>query len=285
MGALQKTINEKGRHPVVAGLFYPEEKIDLESQLCSLGLESGVGGKAAAIIAPHGAWNLSGAPAAAAFSAAAGRAWQRNGGEGISRVVILGTIHNKEDQGIFFSDSQFFETPLGRMWIDSEVSETLASCSTLFETNDIPHLKETSVEVLLPLVQFCFPGAAIVPVLMGGAQPRLVSALARALQVSLEPILNDTLLVISSNISLQDDEPGARSAAESCIRLLEEKKTAEFISGVQDGRISSCGGPLIAALLESGLVADRKVRLVSNPLLTAKGDWGHYTCYAGIAFE
>jgi AmmeMemoRadiSam system protein B len=273
------SLKKKGRTPVVSGLFYPDDRAEMEAQIRVFGLECGVGGRASAIIAPHGAWNLSGALAATAFSAAAGRSNE------ISRVVILGNIHRIEKPGVFFSDSHFFETPLGKLPVDLQICESLHSCSTLFEVNDIPHLQETSVEVLLPLVQFCFPGAAIVPILMGGKQPRLISSLARALRIILEPIMAHTLLVVSSNLSIHADEQTARSATETCIQLLQENRTDEFIAGIYDGRIRACGGALIASLLESGLMDGKSARLVTGPLVRAQGEWGDFTCYAGIAFR
>jgi AmmeMemoRadiSam system protein B len=271
-------LQSKNRAPVVAGLFYPDDRAELTAALRGFGLEHGLGGVASAIIAPHGAWELSGAVAAGAFRAAAGRS------SAVSTVVILGTVHYKEPPGVYFSDSRFFSTPLGRLRVDRDICEALASCSTLFEINDIPHLQETSLETLLPMAKHCFPAATIVPILMKGAQPRLIAALGRALRIILEPVMNTTLVVVSSNISAHADEQSAREGAETCIRLLEENKTGDFIAGLYDGRISACGGALIAALLESGLLADKSAYLTSGPLTSAGGDRGDTSCYAGITF-
>jgi AmmeMemoRadiSam system protein B len=271
-------LKTRNRSPVVSGLFYPDDRAELAAQLRSFGLESGVGGAASAIIAPHGAWGLSGAVAAGAFRSAAIRSGV------VSTVVILGNIHYTESPGIYFSDSGFFTTPLGRLRVDQDICKSLASCSTLFEINDIPHLQETSVETLLPMAGYCFPAATIVPILMKGAQPRLIAALGRALRIILEPIMDTTLVVISSNIAVHADERAAREGAETCIRLLEENKARAFIAALYDGRISPCGGALIAALLESGLVADKPPRLTTSPLASAKGDGGDTTYYAGVAF-
>ena len=174
-------LESRNRSPIVAGLFYPDDGEELMARLHGFGLERGVGGAASAIIAPHGAWEFSGSVAARAFQSAAGRSGA------VSRVVIMGNIHHAESPGLYFSDSRFFTTPLGSLRVDQETCESLASCSTLFEFNDIPHLQETSVETLLPMAAHCFPSAAIVPVLMKGAQPRLVAALARALRISGAP--------------------------------------------------------------------------------------------------
>jgi AmmeMemoRadiSam system protein B len=272
-------LKPKSRSPVVAGLFYPEDEAEATAQLRGFGLERGSGGRGSAIIAPHGAWELSGAVAAGAFRAAAGRS------AAVSRVVILGTIHHAELPGVYFSDSHFFETPLGKLRVDQHICKALASCSTSFEFNDIPHLQETSLETLLPMARHCFPGAAIVPVLMKGAQPRLIAALGRALRIILESLMDATLVVISSNIAIHNDEQAARDEAENCVRLLEENRIDDFIAALRGGRISACGGALIAALLESGLVADQAARLVTGPLVSAKGERGDTAYYGGVVFS
>jgi AmmeMemoRadiSam system protein B len=277
----------KVRSPIVAGLFYPEEKSRMEAQLRSFGLEQAealCGGDAAAIIAPHGAWEFSGAIAGNAFSAAAGRTPRQKDGRGVSKVVLLGTIHTRPEEQIFLSDSSFFETPLGNLPVDLELEEELASCSTLFEINDIPHLREHSLEVLLPFIKFCFPGAAIVPILMGSSRISLVSALARALNIVFDPLLDQVLFVISSNLSKNSDEDIAFIQAKECIRLLQENETEKFIAGIYDGRISACGASLIGALLESGILKSREVRLLTDPMGKAQEDGGQTVYYGGVSF-
>jgi hypothetical protein len=67
--------------------------------------------------------------------------------------------------------------------------------------------------------------------------------------------------------------------------LLEENRTGEIIAGIYDGRISACGGALIASLLESGLMDGKSARFVTEPLVSARGERDDTTYYAGIAFE
>ncbi|MDR1374145.1 MAG: AmmeMemoRadiSam system protein B [Treponema sp.] len=281
MREMKTPIIEKIRSPIVAGLFYPEDRTAAAAALCSYGLEHGIGGYAKAIIAPHGAWEFSGSIAAAAFTAAAGRAARG----GVSRVAILGPSHHYTEEGLFLSDSDFFATSLGRLPVDRRLCSGLASCSTLFEYNDIPHLDESSIEVLLPFIRFCFPGASIIPILMSGSQPRFISALARALKITFEPNLEEFLLVVSSNLALDKDEERALLHAQNCRRLLEEGKNADLGRGIQDGSISACGGPLIAALLESGLFEGAAVRSLKDPLVMARAERGNITFYGALAFE
>jgi AmmeMemoRadiSam system protein B len=269
----------RGRASVVAGLFYPDLPETTEGLIRSYGLAPGQGGKAAAIIAPHGAWELSGAVAGAAFSAAAGR------GPELSYVVILGITHAVAGAGIFLSDSRYFETPLGKLPVARDLSSALASCSTLIEINDIPHLREHSVEVLLPFVKYCFPRTAIIPILMEGFRPSLISALAKALTIVFSPLAEETLFVVSANLSKHNDEELSFSQARDCLELLREQRSAEFTSALCEGRISPCGGSMAAALLESGLLAGKTAQVVSPTLVRAQGEDDKIVYYGGLAFE
>jgi AmmeMemoRadiSam system protein B len=269
---------EKVRFPVVGDLFYPGDRAGIEAQFRALGLERLAGGHAAAIIAPHGAWEISGRLAAAAFSAAGGRQ------DSLSQVFILGPIHG-QGEGIFLSDSDWFDTPLGPIKVDRETGNDLASCSTLFEVNDIPHLREHSIEVLLPFIKYCFPHASIVPILMGTLRRPLIDALARALKIVAGPVMGKSLCVVSCNVSVHSSGETARAQAEECVRLLMKKDADAFCAGLSGGQLSACGGALAASLLESGLLAGREAHLFSNPLGSARNEENKTVYYGALSYE
>lgn len=273
------TLAERVRSPIVGGMFYPEDKTEALTCIKSFGLERGTGGCAWVIIAPHGAWEISGPLAAAVFATAAGR----TGRNSPSRVVIMGPLHNQREDGLFLSNSHSFQTPLGNIPVDRETSEELESCSHLFQVNDIPHLQEHSIEVLLPFVKYCFPQAAIVPILMGRPRAPVIAALAYALKIVIEPVLKNTLLVISSNFAAEPRDEVARGRAEECMRLCAEKKAAEFNAALLSGRIDTCGGGLVASLLQSGLVDS--MRAIPQPLLHIKGEENTTVYYGALSFE
>jgi AmmeMemoRadiSam system protein B len=266
MIALEKRI----RSPIVEGLFYPEDSVGILSYMQSIGLKRGKGGLARAIIAPHGAWEISGSVAGAAFAAAAGR----TGRKSPSRIVIMGPTHEPGEKGIFLSNSDSFQTPLGDIPVDQEASGWIESYNPLFAVNDIPHLHEHSIEVLLPFVKYCFPHASILPILMGQPQKQYISVLAHALRAIFEPVMDDTLLVISFNLAADADE---------YIRLFTEGNHAELSIALQNGRIASCGGALVAALLQSGLI-DGTRPAASDSLLSARDEHNRTVYYGAFSF-
>jgi AmmeMemoRadiSam system protein B len=272
----------RSRTPVVDGLFYPEEPKVLQAQIRSWGIDAdaGRGGHGGIILAPHGAWELTGKIAGAAFALVAGK---KKSLPGADRVVLLGPVHRGSRGGLYLSDSAYFETPLGSIPVDRRLTRELGSCGTLFEINDAPHLAEHSLEVLLPLVRYCFPSAEIVPVLAGGSRPSLISVLARALNLVLKNRMKRTLLVVSTNLSSNIDPEKARTEADEIIRLLRNKDPQEFLACFKKGRLSACGAPILAGLLESGLAEGRTLR--TGPRCDGLGEDGETVCYGALGFE
>ena len=239
---------------MVNGIFYPDEKDSLRSLLASWGLKEDSGSPGRAILVPHGAWDLTGTIAGTAFAAL-----QKNPARDrkVRRVFLLGPCHGYDDEGIYLSESMSFQTPLGPLPVDMRLNLEFASCSTLIKVNDIPHLSEHSLEVILPLVKYCFPMAKIIPIIVKGERAALISGLARALRIIMEKYTEESLIVISSNISQNTDPDLALSMAEEFSFLLSGNDTEAFLAGLAEGRISPCGGALAGALLGSGLFAGK----------------------------
>ena len=271
------------------GIFYPDNQAAVTGQLALWGLKEGaerrfVGGKV--IIAPHAAWNISGSVAAAAFASVQADEveFDKAPARSINRVIILGPCHDSGDEGIYLTESTAFETPLGDLTVDRKLNRKLSSCSNLIRVNDIPHLSEHSLEVLLPLVKYCFPAAKILPVLVSGKRPILVSSLSRALRVILENNIEESLLVISSDVSANSDLAIALSMAEKFRSILSNMDTGAFFALLADGRISACGGAIAAALLKSGLLDGKRFSALS-PLIHNPEDDGLAVYYGAFAWS
>jgi len=265
------------RSPIVDGLFYPDDSAGVLSYMRGIGLMRGRGGQARAVIAPHGAWEISGSLAGAAFASAAGR-------EGLSRVVVMGPIHSNEGEGVFLSNSHSFQTPLGDIPVDQEACGWLEAYSPLIRVHEIPHLREHSIEVLLPFVKYFFPKAAIVPILMGGQGKRHARVLADALHAVFAPAMEDTLLAVSFNMTVHPDDAAEMEAVEECMRLFREGKRRKLYAAFNGGEVSGCGGALVSALMQSRLLDGMRPCLASESLLCARGEQDMTVYYGAFSF-
>ena len=266
------------RSPVGAGMFYPEEKKEILEYLRSFGFEESSGGHAKAIIAPHGAWNYSGSLVAKAFFSAMGRS------SSIKRVVLLGPIHDKREKGLFLSNSHSFHTPIGNIPVDREISEELEFHSKFFEINDIPHLSEHSIEILLPFVKYCFPEASIVPILMGQPKAQYIYDLAKALKDVIMPVLDETLIIVSSNLSSNTDQKTAQILAEEVLRLFSEKNSPALASAILEERLNACGAALAVGLFESGLLDETCTCSVADKMVSAVSAENNTVYYSELSY-
>jgi hypothetical protein len=270
--------DQKRRASVMGGIFYPESAEGatqaLETYLSAS--DSHTEDDAQAILAPHGSWEISGLISGAAFAAAQKRR--------PAQVVLLGPIHDGNEDGIFLTDSTSFETPLGDLDVAEDLIDELESCGTIFERNDIPHLYEHSLEILLPFVKYCFPTVKIVPILVGGYRPSVISSLSRALDVVFDSRLEETLFVLSSNLSEHPSGETKPNQSETFLSLLLERKEELIIPSLVRKEISACGASAVAALLSCRL-ASRWVPRVRASLCLDEGSGEPQRRYAALSFK
>jgi MEMO1 family protein len=221
------------RPPAVAGLFYPADRGRLQTQVRDLlaGAAASSNGIPKALIAPHAGYVYSGRVAGAAF------AKLRPGAQTIMRVVLIGPAHYVHVGGIAAPRVDAFETPLGRVPVDTEICSEICGLEFVTQTDD-PHAPEHALEVELPFLQTVLSSFHVVPLVVGDAAPQDVAKLLRRLWGGPE-----TLIVVSSDLSHYHNYETAQ-------RL--DLATAEAIERgdwISLGSRHACGWVAVAGLL------------------------------------
>ncbi len=116
---------------------------------------------------PHAGWRYSGRVAAITLSCFASESHTEQDNPQTGTVVIFGTSHYQGGIGhVLYPDGEW-ETPLGNLPVDESCGEAiLAVAGDLLKVDARAHSQEHSIEVLAPMVKYCFPEAAIVPILV-----------------------------------------------------------------------------------------------------------------------
>jgi AmmeMemoRadiSam system protein B len=117
---------------------------------------------------------------------------------------------------------------------------------------------------------------------MGRPGAQYIYDLAQSLKSVITPFLDETLIVVSSNLSSGDDVT-ARRLAEECLRLFSEKNAPALVSAVLDGRLNACGGALVVSLIESGLL-EKTAGYVTNDMICAVGTENNVVYYNQLSF-
>jgi MEMO1 family protein len=221
------------RPSAVAGQFYPRNPDRLRKQVSDLldNVAMPIKNIPEALIAPHAGYVYSGATAAAAF------ATLRNGAHTITRVVLIGPAHYVHVRGIAAPTVDAFETPLGRVPVDTSALDAIAGLPFVIQ-DDLAHAPEHALEVELPFLQTLLVSFRVVPLLVGDVTPEEIAQV--LLQLWDRP---GTLIVVSTDLSHYHDYETAQRLDAATAAAIEHGDWASL------GPHQACGSQAIAGLL------------------------------------
>ena len=109
------------------------------------------------IVVPHAGYIYSGEVAAYNFSLLKNKHYDT--------IIILGTSHHYLENVVSIYDGNYYQTPLGDVEIDSEITGKIIEAHNRFVFHEDVHNKEHSIEAQLPFLQYQLPNFKIVPIL------------------------------------------------------------------------------------------------------------------------
>ena len=180
------------RPAAVAGMFYPDDPIELKQTVTDLLAKAGAAESVRApkaLIVPHAGYIYSGPIAASAYARLADLRGR------IRRVVLLGPTHRVYVRGLALPEAERFATPLGEVMLDRD---------GMWQLNGLPqvirsaaaHQMEHSLEVQLPFLQQVLGDFQLLPLAVGEATAAEVAEVLEAVWGG-----DETLIVISSDLS------------------------------------------------------------------------------------
>jgi len=181
----------KVRKPAVAGMFYPSQREILTTQIQEFFQKTKRKQTKSPqiLIVPHAGYQYSGLVAAYGF---------RQLEDSFSKVILLGPSHQAYFFGGVVDENQFWETPLGRIRVDQNLSKKIVEANFGVSFSSFVHQKEHSLEVELPFLQIKLKNFQIIPLLLGQVDENFLEKLTKALLTMID---KKTLVVISSDFS------------------------------------------------------------------------------------
>jgi hypothetical protein len=276
------------RPPAVAGQFYPADAAALRGAIEGF-MRDAVPPRVAgpvALVVPHAGYIFSGQIAADAYRQALGRP--------VDTVVVLGTNHTSGTfHRVSVYDGEGYRTPLGVARVDRDLAAALVKeGGAVFDSS--LHAREHSVEVQIPFIQHVFPGAAIVPVVVGSPDPESCRRFGHALAALSSG--RRLLIVASSDLS---HYPEQRVAADVDRRTLEaiaglkadalaDMEARAAAAGARGVSTCACGeGPVRVAIEAARALGAVRGTVVSyaNSGDTAVGDPARVVGYGSVVFS
>ena len=208
-----------------AGTFYPSDKTELENFIKSYEIDNPKY-NSRGVIVPHAGYMYSGRLAA-------------NGIQHLKRnaknVFIFAPAHYERVFGCTVCDYDEFETPLGNIKVNKELTQKIAKFCDCNTANFVFE-KEHSIEVQLPLIKYFLPDAQIVPVLYGCEN-------FKNLCETIEHFWKDedNIFVISSDLSHLYPEKETSKIDNYTAKMIETNITQNFEQEQACGAVGVCG--------------------------------------------
>lgn len=153
------------RMALVAGQFYESSpelcRGQIEQMLPSEPICGPLPRKVISAIVPHAGWVFSGELAAMAFAAI------KQQKQHVDTFVIFGAVHSVRKNVAMVYNAGQWGTPLGRIDVDEQLAFAIINNAKELVVPDCQaHSREHSIEVQVPIIQYLFGDAKIVPIMV-----------------------------------------------------------------------------------------------------------------------
>jgi len=279
------------RNPVVAGAFYPYDSEELKNIIKGF-LEKAETEKkeVIGIVAPHAGYVYCGKTAAFVYKTISNK---------FETAVILGPNHTGIGVGVATCLGSW-KTPLGLVETDEEFFNELIKDSVIME-DPKSHLREHSIEVQLPWLQYRFQGFKIVPISINPAyfDVKTCREIGNKIADIVNKLKRKVLVIASSDFTHYgsmygylpfsgDSEQVIKKIKEidmNIINFIKKLKPEDMIKTCDGKRLTICGyGPIASMLFAAKKLNAKKGELVNySTSFDVSRNLGAVVGYAGIA--
>ncbi|MGC8538029.1 MAG: AmmeMemoRadiSam system protein B [Candidatus Micrarchaeia archaeon] len=278
-----RSSNMSLRRSVVAGEFYSSSASELSAFISKAIAEAKVPEgveKACAYVSPHAGYEYSGRTAAYAYKALSMNAHIKD----IDSIVLVGPNHTGIGTQISVSETDW-ETPLGTVRNDLELSKAIVDASGIAEFDESAHAGEHSLEVQLPFLQYLNIGKKAAFICMGYQDLDTSKDLALAIADAVKTLGRHAIVIASSDFNHYESRSIGEKKDKVLFKYIESLDYAEFNKSVDKVGSSACGyGPITVAMEYASMNGCKKGILLyySNSGLVT-GDFNSVVDYASFA--
>jgi AmmeMemoRadiSam system protein B len=264
------------RPPAVAGRFYPADEKSLRGEVRAYLSQPAAQAQIRALgcMVPHAGYTYSGHVAGAVFAAL----------QIPELCLVLCPNHTGVGRPLAIVSDGDWETPLGKVPIETEFATALKQRCTLLQEDSSAHRSEHAAEVELPFLQMCQPHLRFVPIALGtrdfDALARLGEAIADVIPAQKTPVL----VVASSDMNHYESDAITRVKDRNAIEPILALNARALFDVIEQQHISMCGfGPAVTMLTATKKLGAKSAELVKYATSgDIFGDRNLVVGYAGI---
>ncbi len=273
------------RTPAVAGMFYPNEKKELKKVIKECFLHnfgpgkippSNIKKKIFGVICPHAGYVYSGPIACNSF--------YEISSDLPDLFIIIGPNHWGIGSSVATMIDTKWETPLGEVEVDSEITEEISKLTDVIEIDNFSHSREHSLEVQIPMLQEIAANFKIVPIALINQSKEIAIKVGTAVAKIAQK--NKVMIIGSSDFTHYESNEFAYEQDSALIEPILELDVDRFYDVLHKRDISACGYGAIA----STMIACKEIGATKGELLKyatsgdISGDKSSVVGYGSIIF-
>lgn len=283
------------RAPAVAGMFYPDNAIELRALIdqCFRNQQFGPGRtlttttppsnkqrRIYGVVSPHAGYIYSGAVAANGFYEISSTDFHD--------VIMVGPNHYGIGSWVAAMKEGTWETPVGDVQVNSQMAEEIRKRSAALDFDDYAHSRDHCLEVQIPFLQCIKQNFKIVPVVLVSQKRDIAFDLGNAISQTITELgtADSTLLLASSDFTHYEPNSEAHRKDGQLINAILSLDISRFYTVLERMNISACGYGAIATMM----VAAKNLGATKGELLKyatsgdVTGDVSAVVGYSSIVF-
>ena len=242
------------RQPVVAGAFYPDNPERLANLIESCFLDdAGVGyipklesfegsDYPINIMVPHAGYQYSGPIASHGYCEIV-----KNGFPEV--FIIISPNHTGFGSEISVFNEGEWITPFGNVAVDGEFADAIIESSDIASADFSAHIREHSIEVQLPFLQYFSTDFKIVPITMGTQNFVTSNDLSNAILEAADKLNKSYCVIASTDLSHYNNQEKANKVDGFVLEDISEMNEFKLFEEVVQYNITMCGyAPVMTAI-------------------------------------
>jgi AmmeMemoRadiSam system protein B len=195
-------------------------------------------------------------------------------------VIVLGPNHTGWGTPVSMMAEGSWETPLGRVPLDANLAKAIFNSSDVIDIDETAFMKEHSIEVQVPFLQYIYGEFKLVPICMGYQDLKTSREVGEAIHKAAEG--KNVVILASTDLTHQETQQSANVKDRMIIDAVLSMDEERLQRVVHENRLTTCGyGPVSAVLVASKLRGAKGAELLSY--YTSGDIIGDYSGVVGYA--
>ncbi len=202
-------------------------------------------------------------------------------------IILLGPNHTGYGERVSVYSGKTWKMPFGDVEVNNEIAELITDTIPFAKRDEGAHLREHSLEVQIPFLQYLKPSIKIAPITLMYSDLDTCLETGRLLAEVITAYSKKVLIVISSDMNHYESHEITKSKDKYAIDEIIKLNPEGLWKAVRENDISMCG--IVPALV--GIKACLKLGAGRAQLIDymtsgdTSGDYSHVVGYAGIVIN